>query len=120
VERVLEELEAQKQKRIRVLNKIDLLPPRVRSELRDTPGTVHVSARSGAAIGRLLEAIDENLQGDPLCRVRLRIPQHEGKALSMLQAGARIYARKYRDGVLEAEAEMPQSLARKFESFRVP
>ena len=120
VERVLEELEAQKQKRIRVLNKIDLLPPLVRSELRDTPGTVHLSARSGAGIGRLLEAIDENLQSDPLCRVRLRIPQHEGKALSMLQAGARIYARKYRDGVLEAEAEMPQSLARKFESFRVP
>jgi GTP-binding protein HflX len=102
-----------------VLNKIDLLPPLAREELRDQQQTVHISAHTGAGIGRLLELMDELLHADPLARARLRIPQREGKALAQLEAGARIYSRNYRDGVLEAEAELPESLRRKLSKFLV-
>jgi hypothetical protein len=40
-------------------------------------------------------------------RVRLRIPQKEGKMLAQLQAGARIYSRQYQDGLVVLEAEAP-------------
>jgi GTPase len=119
VKRVLEELEVSHTPQIRVLNKIDLLPPLAREGLRDDAATIHVSARSGAGIAQLLEAVDESLHQDPLSRVRLNIPQREGKALAQLQAGARIFARNYRDGVVELEAQAPESLLRKLEKFVV-
>ena len=117
VEKVLEELGAHKQERIRVLNKTDLLPPLVREDLRDSAQTVHVSARSGAGIHQLLQAIDERLQADPLSRVRLRVPQHEGKALALIAARARVYARSFRDGSVDMEIEAPESVLRKLEKF---
>jgi uncharacterized protein YqfA (UPF0365 family) len=49
----------------------------------------------------------------------LRIPQKEGKALATLEARARIYSREYRDGVVEMEAEVPESVARKVREFVV-
>ena len=112
VERVLKELEAESKPRLRVMNKIDLLPPRQRESLRDDERTVHVSAAKGVGIGGLLERIDSMLELDPVRRVRLRIPQKEGKALAMLQARARIYSRKYKDGLVEIEAEAPESALR--------
>ena len=119
VKRVLDELEVSHTPQIRVLNKIDLLPPLAREGLRDDAATIHVSARTGAGVAQLLEAIDESLHQDPLSRVRLNIPQREGKALAQLQAGARIFARNYRDGVVELEAQAPESLLRKLERFVV-
>ena len=117
VEKVLEEIGAQEQKRLLVLNKIDQLAPLAQSELRDTEAKIHVSARTGAGLSKLLERIDALLKSDPLCSVRFRIPQREGKALAMLEAGARIYSRKYKDGSVEGEAQLPQSLARRLQKF---
>ena len=113
VEKVLRELEAQGKPRLRVVNKVDLLPPVKRELLRDDEHTVHVSALQQAGLPALLERIDLTLQDDPLSRVRLRIPQQEGKALSQLEAGARVYSRRYRDGMVELEAQAPASLRRK-------
>jgi GTP-binding protein HflX len=117
VETVLGELQAQDKPRLRVMNKIDLLPPVQRESLRDVAGVVHVSATKGIGLSALLQAIDAELQHDPLSRVRLCIPQSEGKALSQLEAGARIYGRKYRDGMVEMEAEVPESLLRRVKKF---
>jgi 50S ribosomal subunit-associated GTPase HflX len=61
----------------------------------------------------LLDRVDRALSEDSTSRVRLRIPQKEGKALAMLEARSRIYSRKYNDGSVELEAEMPESLARR-------
>src|SRR5262249_34056044 len=47
VHRVLKELEAEKKPRLRVMNKIDLLPAARRDGLRDDALTVHVSAAKG-------------------------------------------------------------------------
>jgi GTP-binding protein HflX len=119
VEKVLEELEAHKQERIRVLNKIDMLPPLAREDLRDSAQTVHVSAKSGAGIHQLLQAIDERLNDDPLSHVHLRVPQREGKALALIAAKARVYARHYRDGSVDMEIEAPESVLRKLGKFEV-
>jgi GTPase len=119
VEKVLKELEAEKKPRLRIMNKVDLLPPLQRESLRDDRKTVHVSAAKGIGLSTLLDRIDEALAEDPVCRVKLRIPQREGKALSMLEAGSRIYSRTYRGGLVELEADTPQSLMRKVQGWVV-
>jgi GTP-binding protein HflX len=119
VESVLRELDVHSKQRLRVMNKIDLLPASCRDALRDDATTVHVSAVKGSGISALLERIDQTLDEDPLSRVRLRVPQSEGKALAMLESRARIYGREYRDGLVELDAQAPESLLRKVRGFVV-
>jgi len=119
VESVLKELEADKKPRMRVMNKIDLLPPKQRESLRDDDQTIHVSATKGIGLSTLLDRVDAVLEGDRPERVRLRIPQKEGKALAQLQAGARIYSRQYQDGLVVLEAEAPASLLRRMREWVV-
>ena len=113
VDRVLKELEADTKPRLRVMNKIDLLPPRQRDSLRDDATSVHVSAAKGIGMSTLLDRIDEALSEDAVSRIRLRVPQKEGKTLAMLEARARIYSRAYKDGLVELEVEAPESVVRR-------
>ena len=113
VTQVLKELEAGDKPRLHVKNKIDLLPSKQRDSLCDDSRTVHVSATKGIGLGTLLDRIDQGLSKDAPSRMRLRVPQQEGKALAMLEARSRIYSREYKDGAVEIEAEVPESLARK-------
>ncbi len=119
VESVLKELEADKKPRLRVMNKIDLLSPKQRESLRDDEQTVHVSAAKGIGLSTLLDRIDALLEDDRPSRVRLRIPQKEGKMLAQLQAGARIYSRQYQDGLVVLDAEAPASLLRRMRAWVV-
>ena len=119
VEKVLQELEAEKKPRLRVRNKIDLLGAVQRDALRDDASTVHVSASKGIGISTLLDRIDQTLEEDRPSRIHLRIPQKEGKALALLEARARIYSRQYKDGLVELEAEAPASLARRLREWVV-
>jgi 50S ribosomal subunit-associated GTPase HflX len=109
---VLKELESEKKPRLHVMNKIDLLEPKQREALRDDAATVHVSGARGVGISTLLERIDQVLEEDPIRRVRLSVPQKEGKILATLAAKARIYSRSYQDGIVEMEAEAPESVLR--------
>jgi GTPase len=117
VEKVLKELEADGKPRLHVMNKIDLLPPRQRESLRDDATTVQVSAVKGIGMSTLLERIDQMLQGDPVSRVRLQVPQKEGKLLAMLEARSRIYTRHYKDGLVLLDAEAPESVVRKVREY---
>lgn len=119
VETVLKELEADKKPRLRVMNKIDLLPPKQRESLRDDSQTIHVSAAKGIGLSTLLDRIDAVLEEDRPARVRLRIPQKEGKTLAMLEARARIFSRKYTGGLVELEADAPESLLRRMRDWVV-
>jgi 50S ribosomal subunit-associated GTPase HflX len=74
---------------------------------------VYVSAAEHTGLDRLLERIDAMIEEDPLSRVHLRVPQKEGKTLAMLEAKARIYSRKYKDGAVQLEVEAPESVVRK-------
>ncbi len=109
----MKELDADKKPRLRVMNKIDLLPATQRESLKDDAETVHVSAVKGIGMSTLLERIDEMLVEDVVERVTLRIPQSEGKALALLEAKSRVYTRQYLDGVVVLEAEAPASVIRK-------
>jgi GTP-binding protein HflX len=119
VEEVLKELDAANKPTLRIKNKVDLLPSKQRDSLRDDPQSVHVSAAKGIGLSTLLDRIDQVLSEDSTSRVHLRIPQKEGKALAMLEAGSRIYSREYKDGAVEMEAEVPESLARKVKAWLV-
>lgn len=59
------------------------------------------------------------IEEDRVSRVHLRVPQKEGKALALLEARARVYSRTYRDGVVELEAEAPESVVRRVREFVV-
>jgi 50S ribosomal subunit-associated GTPase HflX len=102
-----------------VKNKIDLLPSKQRDSLRDDANTAHVSAAKGIGLSTLLDRIDQMLSEDATSRVHLRIPQQEGKALAMLEARSRIYSRQYKDGLVELEAELPNSIARRVKDWVV-
>lgn len=119
VARVLQELGAGEKPALHVKNKIDLLPPKQRDSLRDDSRTVHASAAKGIGLTTLLDRIDQLLSEDALSRVRLRVPQKEGKALAMLEARSRIYSRQYKDGAVELEAEVPESVVRRMKAFLV-
>ncbi len=117
VERVLKELEADGKPRLRVLNKIDLVPEP--EALRADPSTVQVSAIRRFGIDVLLDRIDEMLSDDRVSRVHLRIPQSEGKMLALLEARSRIHSRNYLDGVVDLETEAPASVIRKVRDWVV-
>ena len=74
---------------------------------------MHVSAAKGIGMTTLLDRIDEMLSEDPISRVHLRVPQKEGKMLSLARGRSRIYSRAYKDGLVELEVEAPESVVRK-------
>jgi GTP-binding protein HflX len=119
VEKVLKELEADAKPRLRVMNKVDLLASKQRESLRDDANTVYVSAAKGMGMSTLLERIDQALSEDAISRIRLRVPQKEGKTLAMLEARARIYSRAYKDGLVELEVGAPESVARRVKEWVV-
>ena len=124
VEIVLKELEAEKKPRLRVMNKVDLLDEEVaESRLADAarPGskTAYVSAVEGTGLDLLLERIDNLIVEDQISRVRVRIPQKEGKTLALLEARTRIHSRAYKNGAVELELEAPESVVRRLREFVV-
>jgi GTPase len=119
VEKVLAELEAENKPRLQVRNKIDLLPPGARDALREDTLAVNVSAAKGTGIEHLLEKIDSLIVEDSVRRVKLRVPQSEGKVLALLEAEANILKRSYRSGNAYLVAELPESVARRVREFVV-
>ncbi len=119
VEEVLGELEVRDKPEIRVMNKIDLLPEKKRESLRDSDSVVHVSAAKRIGLENLLALIDQHITEDAVRRVRLKVPQSEGKVLSELEAKARIHTRTYRGGYVNLDVEAPESLLRRVQKFEV-
>jgi GTPase len=119
VDRVLKELEVDGKPRLHVMNKIDLLPAAQRDALLNDAKSVYISAAKGIGIGTLLDRIDEMLSEDALSRIRVRVPQEEGKILAMLEARSRIYSRQYKEGLVELEVETPASVVRKVRKWLV-
>jgi GTP-binding protein HflX len=115
VEAVLKELEAQDKPRLQVLNKIDLLPKTERPP--NLGDGVSVSAKQGIGLDALLERIDEELKEDAPRRVRLSVPQSEGKILSLLEARSRIFSREYQDGLVKMDVQAAESVLRRVKKF---
>jgi GTP-binding protein HflX len=117
VELVLKELEVQSTPQIRVMNKTDLLPEAQRKSLIASDTVVYVSAAGGLGLDRLREVIDARLDVDALRRLRIRVPQTEGKLLALIEARGHIVNRAYRDSAVQMEVDAPESLARVLDAY---
>jgi len=107
-----------------VMNKVDLLDEEVaQARLADAAHhdskTLYVSAVEGTGLATLLDRIDTLIEEDAVSRVKLRVPQKEGKTLAMLEARARIFSRKYTGGTVELEVEAPESVVRRMREWIV-
>jgi GTP-binding protein HflX len=119
VESVLKDLEVMDRPQIRVMNKIDLVPQAQRRELKSSPNTVYISAAKELGLNDLLSAIDGRLEIDAIQKIRIRVPQSEGKLLAQIEARAHILKRSYRDSKVQMDVEAPESLARVLREYEV-
>jgi len=117
VEGVLKELDVLDRPRIRVMNKLDLMPEAQRSALASSDHTVYISAAKQIGLDDLLSAIDSRLEIDALQRLRIRVPQSEGKLLAQIEARAHILKRSFRDSKVQMDVEAPESLARILQAY---
>jgi GTP-binding protein HflX len=119
VESVLKDLEVMDRPQIRVMNKIDLVPQAQRRELKNTANTVYISAQKQLGLDDLLSTIDDHLKIDAIEHMRIRVPQSEGKLLSLIESRAHILKRSYRDSKVQMDVEAPESLARVLREYEV-
>jgi hypothetical protein len=63
-------------------------------------------------LDNLLSSIDVALTADPVDRVEVRIPQHEGKLLARIEARAKILKRSYEGDHVSLTIDAPESLLR--------
>jgi len=124
---VLADIGADQTRQILVLNKMDeiesgdpeSLAQRILGEVKTGAGTeaIPVSARTGAGIAELLQAVDNALPLDPVSRERFRIPAVDGSLIHVLHEHARVLSSRYRGAVLEVEAEVPESVKRRLSRY---
>ncbi|MGH9591611.1 MAG: GTPase HflX, partial [Bryobacteraceae bacterium] len=115
VEKVLSEIGAGEKQTLLVLNKIDSSGSL--DAIPEAGAAIRLSARTGEGIEGLLAEIDKRLSLDPLTHHTFRIPAGDGNAIHLLHEGARVTATRYSGEFCEVEADTPESLRRKLESF---
>jgi len=121
VEKVLGELEALGKPRVEVLNKIDLLDAHEREGLleRSQAGEeTAVSALTGEGMDALLAAIDRALHSDPIMDAELWVPQQDGAALAMIDAGMIVHKREYEGNLVRMDVSGPASLVGRLRKYR--
>jgi GTPase len=119
VEKVLGELDSLAKPRIEVLNKIDLLTAEERAGLGERKaGEAVVSAQSGEGLTELLLAIDAALVSDPVLTAELRVPQHKGDVLAMIDAGMVVHERSYEGNLVLLQVTGPASLLGRLRAYR--
>jgi GTP-binding protein HflX len=114
VDAILAEIDACDRPRILVLNKIDLssdnapLPPELSS--RSEGAVVSISARTGANLPALLEAVSAALAGAKE-RVHCTLRLDDPTLYAWLRKVGRIVHEDYRDGIVELTALLPPKAA---------
>jgi GTP-binding protein HflX len=111
VEKVLDDLGVKNTPRVHVFNKIDQV---------DAEQVALTSAMTGAGLEELLGKIDAVMPTDPLVHMNLRVPVANGRELSVIHACGRVLSSEVRDGHMQLEAELPESIARQLKEFVVP
>src|ERR1700690_166856 len=123
VVKVLADLGVEDRPRLHVFNKIDRLGEDEVAALKKANGNHHprvfTSAETGEGLGELLARIDEVMPGDPLVRLKFKIPVADGRHLSLVHACGRVLNSEIQDGFFLLDAELPESLARRLEDFAV-
>jgi GTP-binding protein HflX len=99
---------------INVYNKCDKLSP---LEIgADNEKTVHISAREGKGIDKLLEAIDNNLPVR-IKKVKLLVPFSMGNLSSEIREKATLISENYTADGIEIEAVIDEEMYRKLKDY---
>ncbi len=118
-EEVLEEIGADANPRVLVLNKVDLLDESARQELRlRHPDAVLVSGETGEDLENLVERIERELR-HTLCPVELLVPYANGSSLAELHELAGDLARLDTPEGVRVRALVPARTAARFARFAV-
>jgi GTP-binding protein HflX len=118
VEKVLAELAVSTKPVIKVLNKVDLVPPQELAHLLNDREAIPVSSLQHTGLEQLLIAIDAALVVDPLVQSSFRIPQSEGSILASLEGGAIIDEKRFAGNLVFLRARGPASLLDRYRRFR--
>lgn len=119
VQQTIRELGAADKPVIAVLNKIDLLKGDglvLRSFESRLGEAVHISAATGEGIPQLIDCIAGKL-GEFWERVHLSIPTEEQSLISMLHDEGKIYNKRYTEGRIELDVEVPKKVAERVRQY---
>ncbi|HEV2385792.1 MAG TPA: GTPase HflX [Candidatus Acidoferrales bacterium] len=115
VDAVLRELGVEDLPRLLVYNKIDRLPEDELERRTSNGDRLFVSALERVGLEKLIAAIDRRMAIDPIVRLRIRLPLADGQSLAAIRASGRVLDTEVRDSELWIEAELPESVARRFQ-----
>ncbi len=118
VNNVLKELGAHEKPVVVALNKMDLVRQgeRIAKYQKRFPGSVAIAAREGMGLEDLKKKLQEELSGWRE-RVRLAIPQADGKMVALVHEKGSVLRKRYLDGSVLMEAEIPRGLRRVVEKY---
>jgi GTP-binding protein HflX len=115
VEKVLRDLGMDDRPRLQVYNKIDRLGPDAVASMTNgnSKGSIYVSAMTGAGLPELIRRIDQAMPTDPVVRLSFSLPLADGRTLAMVHGLGRVLHSKVRGTVMDIEADLPESIARR-------
>ena len=120
VAKILKELGVAGRPMLRVLNKVDRLSADQREALERScdrkcdAKPVLVSALREEGLQELLRRIDDAIPVDPMIPLSLRLPLTEGRTLALVHALGRVRSSKVQDSHMLLDAEVPESIVRRF------
>ncbi len=114
---VLEELGCSGHRTLVLLNKTDAVdaPAELQVLRHRLPEAMCVSARTGAGLEELAEAVRRMVAGPPL-RAVLRLPAAEGRAIHFLERHAEVLDRRYQDHAVEMEVLIGETVLRRLQA----
>src|SRR5262252_4434765 len=118
VDAVIKELDAYGKQTLLVFNKLDNLPDRelADSYCRRFPGSVAISAKTGAGIDQFVEALQAAL-GAWRLRARFRIPANESALIAEIHRVGHVLELRYEGNDALIVAHVPPDLAQKLERY---
>ena len=118
VDSVIKELDAFGKQTVIVFNKIDTVenPELVESYIKRFPGSVAISARTGAGVGNLVRALQDALAAWRL-RSRFRIPVSESALIAEIHRVGHVLELRYEGGDAVIVAHVPPQLESKLAKF---
>ena len=118
VDAVIKELDAFGKQTVIVFNKTDAAenPELIESYLKRFPGSVAISARTGAGVGNLVQALQDSLSAWRL-HSRFRIPVSESALIAEIHRVGHVLELRYEGGDAVIVANVPPQLESKLAQF---
>jgi GTPase len=120
VDDVIQELDAYGKQTLTVFNKIDLVTNEgaVHAQLQAAPGSVAISAKTGAGINQMIAELEHQLSAWRL-RETYHVPLGESALLAEIHRVGHILELKYEDDVVLVRAHVPPDLHGKLSRYLV-